>query len=170
MRANNRVRKAGGTLWGLSMLIISPGCATLSQADIKARETRELDLPFDEAYSAALNAMFSMGLSIQHTDKASGVITGQSGDHVQRASVGAIWRPLYPVKKVTLMLSALEPRVTQLRMKMLINEEPQHDRTLMTKIWQQIEREAMLESRPSDRSASASRSAASQPASLGKRE
>jgi hypothetical protein len=151
VREKNLLLKAAGALLGLSALITSSGCATVTQTEIKMLETRELDLPYDAAYNAALNAMFSMGLSIQHTDKASGVISGQSGDHVQRASVGAIWRPLYPVKKVTLMLSALEPGVTQLRMKMLINEQPQYDRTLMTKIWQQIEREAMLESRPSDR-------------------
>ena len=35
-------------------------------------------------------------------------------------------------------------------MKVIRNGKPVVDRKLMTQIWQQIEREAMLESRPSD--------------------
>lgn len=128
------------------------GCAPqLTQTEMKFLETRELDGPDADVYEAALNAMFSMGLSIQHTDKQSGIITGQSGDHVQRASVHPLWQPLYPVKKVTLMITPKGARVTQIRMKVLINEQQQLDRKLMTEIWQRIEREALLESRPSER-------------------
>ena len=127
------------------------GCASrLTQSEIKFLETRELDGPYSEVYDASLNAMFSMGLTIVHTDKASGVITGQSGDHIQRASAHPLFRSLYDVKKVTLMVTAKADDLTQIRMKVLVNERQQLDRTLMTKIWQQIEREAMLESGPAD--------------------
>jgi hypothetical protein len=49
---------------------------------------------------------------------------------------------------VTFMLSSLKARLTQLRMKIVRNGIPIVDRKLMTQIWQRIEREAMLESRP----------------------
>lgn len=48
------------------------------------------------------------------------------------------------------MLSRIKPDLTQLRMKVLMNGKAVADRTMMTKIWQQIERETMMESRPSD--------------------
>ncbi len=95
----------------------SSGCTQMTQSEMKFLETRELDGKYSDVYDAALNAMFSMGLSILHTDKESGIITGQAGDHVQRASVGLIWRPLFPVKKVTLMIRPKADGLTQIRMK-----------------------------------------------------
>jgi len=133
----------------LGLLTLSSGCSQqLTQTEIKYLETRELDGPYDEIYDASLNAMFSLGLSIVHTDKQSGIVTGQSGDHVQRVSTHPLFRPLYPVKKVTLMVKDKAPNLTQIRMKVLVNEQQQLDRKLMTKIWQRIEREAMLEAKP----------------------
>jgi hypothetical protein len=120
----------------------------MTQSQVKAIETRELDLSYGDTYDACLKAMFATGMTIQHTDKTSGVITGQSGDHVQRTSAGAIWRPLFNVKKVTLMVKSVTEKLTQIRMSVLVNEQPQLDHKLMTKIWQQIDAEAMLESRP----------------------
>ncbi len=122
-----------------------------SQSELKFLETRELHLPYGQAYDAALNAMFSMGLSITHSDKASGVITAQSGDHAMRATARRSRRSRYPVKKVTLMVTSRNDRLTQLRMKVLINEEQKLDRKLMTEIWQRIEREAMLDEPPRSR-------------------
>jgi len=133
----------------LAALIAAPGCASNpTQAEIKFLETRELHLPYAQAYDAALNVMFSMGLSITHTDKGSGVIAAQSGDHALRATMGSIKRARNPVKKVTLMVTPRGERLTQLRMKVLINEEQTLDRRLMTEIWQRIEREAMLDAPP----------------------
>lgn len=129
----------------LAILIIGlTGCAQMTQSQIRALETREIDAPYDKTYDAAMNAMFSMNLSIQHTEKDSGILTGQLGDPVQRASVGLIWKPLYNVKKVTLMISPSGPKRTTVRMKVLINEQPQTDEKLMTDIWQRIEKEALL--------------------------
>ena len=127
------------------------GCTQMTQSEMKYLESRDIDAPYPDVYDAALNAMFSMGLVIIHTDKESGIITGQSGDEAQRASVGWIWRPLYPVKKVTLMVRPEDPGVTRIRMKVLVNEKQQLDHKLMTAIWQRIEREGMLETRPSKR-------------------
>lgn len=125
------------------------GCeSTPTQAEIKFLETRELHLPYAQAYDAALNVMFSMGLSITHTDKGSGVISAQSGDHAHRATMRASQQKKNPVKKVTLMVAPRGEQLTQLRMKVLINEQQKLDRELMTEIWQRLEREAMLDEPP----------------------
>jgi hypothetical protein len=144
--ARDMVHACVAMLCGCALL---PGCAsTPNQAELKFLETRELGIPYSPAYDAALNAVFSMGLTITHTDKGSGVISAQSGDHAQRATMSAKQRKEHPVKKVTLMVRPRTDRTTQLRMKVLINEEQQLDRTLMTQIWQRIEREAMLDAPP----------------------
>jgi len=131
----------------------------LTQAEIKMLETRELDLPYDEAYHAAANALFSLGFTVSHSDKSSGILSGARYDPNTGGKVAAAL--LFGVlglaategrnEAVTFMLHSLEPNLTQLRMKVVVNGKPVVDRKLMTKIWQQIEREAMLESRPSDR-------------------
>ncbi len=147
---------------GVCMLMLfgASGCATMTQTEIKALQTREIDLPYEEAYQAAMNGLFSLGFTIDHSDKVSGVVTGKRSDPQTGAKIGAAVAlgllGLLAVgdrnEAVTFKLAVLEPRVTQLRMQLVINGKAIVDRQLMTKIWQQIEREALLESRPSDRS------------------
>jgi len=137
----------------------SSGCVHLTQAEIKALETREMDCSFDEAYRASSNGLFSLGFTISHSDKESGILTGTRHDPNTGAKVAnAILFGVIGLaatkdrdEAVTFMLTPLEPNLTQLRMKVIVNGKAVIDRKFMTKIWQQIEREAMLESRPSDR-------------------
>ena len=153
-------------------LIGSCGCTQLTQAEIKALETREMDCPFDEAYKAAANGLFSLGFAIEHSDKESGIVTGKRKDPQTGAKIGAAIAfgvlGLLAVgdrdETVTFMLTEVEPNLTQLRMKVIINGKGVIDRTLMTKIWQQIEREAMLESRPSDKIPATQSAPSTQPA------
>lgn len=138
----------------------SSGCVQLTQSEIKALGTREMDCPFDEAYKAASNGLFSLGFTISHSDKESGILTGTRHDPNTGAKVantvlfGVLGLALTKDRNeaVTFMLTPLEPNLTQLRMQIIINGKVVVDRTFMTAIWQQIEREAMLESRPSERS------------------
>lgn len=139
-------------------LLAAPGCAlSRTQAEIKFLETRELRSPYAVAYDGALNAIFSLGMTIEHSDKASGVITGQSGDYALRAHMTKKEQKKNPVKKVTLLLRPRGRKVTQIRMKVLVNEEQQLDRKLMTALWQRIAREVMLDEGPSSRRASRGR-------------
>jgi len=125
---------------------LAAGCRTLSQSEIKFLETRDMTLPYQEAYQAALNGMFSLGMQITHSDKQSGVISGQAGEYTNRRRYTSR-RAKQSVRKVTLLLQPRGPRLTQLRMKVLIDEEPVIDRELMTAIWQRVEREALLDAR-----------------------
>jgi hypothetical protein len=137
----------------------STGCAQMTQAEIKSLETREMDCSFDEAYKAAANGLFALGFTVSHSDKESGILTGTRQDPNTGAKVAAavafgiigLLATQDRNEAVTFMLSPIEPKLTQLRMKVMVNGKALADREMMTRIWQQIEREAMLESRPSDR-------------------
>jgi hypothetical protein len=47
-----------------------------SQLGTRQMEVRTLDVPYDVAYRSATQAFFSIGFSITHSDKASGILTG----------------------------------------------------------------------------------------------
>jgi len=145
-------------LAAVMVLIAGSGCSQMTQAEIKALETRELDLPYDEAYRAASNGLFSLGFTIDHSDKESGIITGTR--HDPRTGLKITNAILFGViglaatssqnEAVSFMVTSLEASLTQLRMKVVVNGKAVLDRKLMTKIWQQIEREAMLDAKPPD--------------------
>lgn len=147
---------AMGMLIGVAFT--SSGCAHLTQAEIKALETREMDCSYDMAYRASSHGLFSLGFTISHSDKESGILTGTRHDPNTGAKVvnailfGVIGLAATKARNeaVTFMLTPLEPELTQLRMKVIVNGRAAIDRKFMTRIWQQIEREAMLELRPSD--------------------
>ncbi len=141
-----------------SLCSYSSGCATttMTQAEIKFLETRELDLPYDEAYTAATNGLFSLGFTISHSDKESGILTGNRHDPRTGAKLtnalffGVIGLAATSERNeaVSFMLNALSPEITLLRMKVVVDGKSVVDRELMTNIWQRIEREGMLETRP----------------------
>lgn len=135
------------------------GCAQPTQAEIKMLETREMRCTYDDAYKAAANGLFSLGFSVTHSDKDSGILTGtrtdpNTGNKVAAALAFGIIGLLATDDRneaVTFMLSELEPELTQLRMKLLINGKSVIDRKLMTQVWQRIEREAMLDYTPENK-------------------
>ncbi len=129
----------------------------MTQAEIRFLETRDLHRPFDQTYEAAVNALFSLGLTIDHSDKASGIITGTAGDYGHKASLSKWKQSKYHVKKVTLLVTPRSPAETQIRMKVMVDEEQQLDRQLMTAVWQRIAREALLSDPPPGRRAAAPR-------------
>jgi|GEM_PF-5452994 len=54
----------------------NPTAQDPTQLGTRQLEVRILDVPFDTAYRAATQAFFSIGYSITHSDKASGILTG----------------------------------------------------------------------------------------------
>jgi hypothetical protein len=146
-----------GAFRALSVLAVSlvVGCKTMTQSEIKFLETRELDLPYDQAYQAAANGLFSLGFPIDHSDKGSGILSAKINKKAAKMSVTFLLILPMPTvgegtndEAVTFMLTSVNPTLTQLRMKVVRNGKPIVDRKMMTKIWQTIEREAMLETRP----------------------
>ena len=140
----------------LVMHTLGTGCAQMTQAEIKFLETRELDLPYDEAYSAAANGLFSLGYSIEHSDKESGILSGRRHDPNTGGKLASgLFFGIVGLlatgendEAVTFMLTRYQSAVTILRMKVIVNGQQIVDHKIMTRIWQQIEREAMLDTRP----------------------
>lgn len=145
--------KYAGLATVLLVLVCCAGCSShrRTQSELKFIETRELDLPYGEAYTAGINGLFGLGYQIIHSDKQSGVISGQVGDSVLRSEAGRRKKKNYDVYKISLLLTPRGPDRTQLRMKLLVNEQPRLDRKVMTQIWQAIDREAMLDAPPPGR-------------------
>jgi hypothetical protein len=134
------------------------GCEQpLKQSELKFLETRQLDYSYDQSFKAAANGLFSFGFTVDHSDKESGILTGRRTDPRTGAKIAnamafgmvGLLATSDRNEAVTFMVTAVEPKVTELRMKLLVNGKQVVDRTAMTKIWQQIEREAMLASGPS---------------------
>ena len=57
-----------------------------SQLGARQIEIRTLDVPYEVAYRAATQALFSLGYSIDHSDKASGILTGSRAVGVTRST------------------------------------------------------------------------------------
>ena len=83
--------------------------------------------------------------------------TGQGGDYGHKSMLKKKKQKKYHVTKVTLLVTPRTPVLTQIRMKVLVDEEQQLDRNLMTAIWQRIAREALLSDPPPEKTASARR-------------
>jgi hypothetical protein len=139
--------------------ILLAGCSpSLTQSEIKFLETRQLDLAYDDSFKAAANGLFALGFTVDHSDKESGIVTGKRKDPQVGAKVaGALLFGVVGLlatgdreESVSFMITKVEPTLTELRMKLLVDGKPVTDRTMMTKVWQQIEREAMLAAPPSD--------------------
>lgn len=47
-----------------------------TQLGVRQIEVRRLEVPYETAYNAAAQAMFDLGYSVSHSDKASGILTG----------------------------------------------------------------------------------------------
>lgn len=151
-----RLQRYSAPLVLVLAIVFAAGCSTLTQAEIKFLETREMDYPYDEAYKAAANALFALGFTIGHSDKDSGILTGHRHDPRTGAKVtNAILFGVIGLAAtqsadhaISFMLTQISDSVTQLRIKVIKNGKPIVDRKLMTELWQLIEREAMLETRP----------------------
>lgn len=156
----------------LTMLILGfVGCVTNSvssqdptQLGTRQLEVRTLEVPQNTAYNAAMQAFFSLGYSINHTDKDSGVITGsrttgtQEAKNARKTKTALGFVPyvgmaslLMPNKEptahqVTMLLQPVNSNRTQIRFKMQANGEAVWDSVAIDKLWVTTQREAMLES------------------------
>lgn len=121
----------------------------MSQAEIKALETRELNVAIDKAYTAAIQALFDLGYVIRHSEKDAGIVVGE------RQVNSSVWvpgegnRPGYYRKDVTnytvtLLLHADRPKRTTVRIKYSIDGETRLDRNKVNAVWTAIDREVMM--------------------------
>lgn len=144
------------------------GGSTVYNSDPSQLATRQLEvrvLPVSKhiAYQAAIQAFFSLGYSISHTDENSGIISGSRVSGTEEAKqdiknkqmIG--WIPY--VGMSTLFMKNRQPvahtmtmfikedgeNKAQIRFKMQENGEPVWDTILVDKLWTATQREAFIE-------------------------
>ncbi len=157
------------------MLIGIIGCATSvdtsgqdpTQLGARQLEVRTLDVSYEIAYQAAMHAFFSIGYSIQHSDRASGVLTGSRlvdiKEEKKRRKFKTAMYALPPFFKIigfltpgkesttfqiTMLLKPNDSKQTQIRFKMQVDGEPVWDQLSIDRLWVATQREAMVETGP----------------------
>ena len=133
------------------------GCATKGitpgQLSLRAIEVRPIDAPYDTAYRAATHAIFALGLKIEHTDKASGIITATRDEEnpgkkfamvLAFGVIGALTDTDTHIH-VTMFLSPAGDKETKLRIGISQNDEIVTDQTTIDRIWVLTQREALIE-------------------------
>ena len=139
------------------------GCVTtappkMGQAALKVFETRTVDAPFKEVYSAAVEGLFDLGYTIAHSDKGSGVIVGEKRVEKQGAgwmrfsdSANKVVRPesdYYNTLQLTLLIRSIDESSTKIRIKTAVNKEPKLDKEAIDEVWLYIERQVLMEGDP----------------------
>lgn len=174
-------------------LLLLAGCATTTSTQeptqLAARqiEVRELEVPYDVAYGAATQAMFSLGYTIDHSDKTSGILTGSrmvglkaaKEEARRKRTTGAVLglipyvgmlAPLTQLSpstephslQITMYLHAKGEKRTEIRFKMQVDGEPAWDPVTIDQLWVATQREAMIEAGPSPSSGSGQKGPAPQ--------
>lgn len=141
------------------------GCATtgagkMSQAAIKNFETRTIDAPYEAVFAAATEALFDLGYIIQHSDKASGILTGEKrktksdfdidfGIGTGRyGGIGADREQRQTIYNVSLLIKPAGEKTTDVRIKTSVDGEAHLVKEAIDEIWLYIDRQVLMESPP----------------------
>lgn len=140
------------------ILLVLTGCGMgqkkMSQAELKYFETRPVDASYTKVYSAAVEAMFDLGYTISHSDKASGIIVGE-----KRTQKPGVWlygnipegkreEDYYDWLQLTLLVKEESGKKSQVRIKTAINKEIKLDKNAIDEVWVYIQRQVLMESKP----------------------
>lgn len=139
-------------------LVCLPACLFLentqiSQAEIKALETREIAVSLDRAYTAAIQALFDLGYIIRHSEKEAGIVVGEQQQTTTTWVPGegnrpGYFRPVVTTYTVTLLLASAGKKKTQLRIKYSVDGSMRFDRQRINDVWVAIDREALMGAHP----------------------
>jgi|TARA_B100001971_G_scaffold194912_1_gene201357 hypothetical protein len=140
----------------LSVFVV--GCATPQgtgpgQLATRAIEIRYIESNYEIAFKAATHSLFSLGYTISHTDKDSGILVGKRETKDNSAKAG--WILLLGVagammdtdtaQEITLFVDkGKNDKRTTLRIQMLVNGEAQIEPSVVDSIWIVAQREAMI--------------------------
>jgi hypothetical protein len=163
-------------LFFLAGCVTTPSTQDPTQLAARQIEVRELEVPYEVAYGAATQAMFSLGYKIDHSDKASGILTGSRTVGLKAAKEEAkkkmatgtmlamipyvgILAPLTQLTpstephalQITMYLHSKSEKRTEIRFKMQVDGEPAWDPVTIDQLWVATQREAMVETGPSSK-------------------
>jgi len=130
----------------IAILLIS-GCESsnqLTQAQLNALETREVDASMDETYNAASGALFDAGYTIAMSDRQGGLLTGT---RVIDRSKARFW--ISPYIENTLLMISIQIRETSpesctVRIKTSVNGAPKVDKKAIDQLWTLMQRQVLM--------------------------
>jgi len=128
----------------------TPGIAPskLTQAQLNAIETREVDAGLGETYNAAVSALFDAGYTISVSDRAGGIITGIR--EIDRQSERIWVSTMIEDTKfaISIQMRKMSPQRTMARVKLSINGEPRVDKETIDEIWTLMQRQVLMSAPP----------------------
>ena len=140
---------------GVSLIVacvMVGGCASsgpkLTQAQITALETREIDASLSETFNAASSALFDAGYTISMSDREGGILTGtKSKDRSsERFWVSPYIRDTEFV--VSIQMRESSSRRTTARVKTSVNGEPRVDKAAIDQLWVLMQRQVLMHEPP----------------------
>ena len=139
----------------IAILFLLGGCssgglnpANMTQAQLNAIETREIEAGIDETFIAASGALFDAGYTIAMSDKNAGLLTGKKG---QDNTASRIWvSPYIRDTEFTLsvQLRSLAPNRTAARVKTAVNGEPRIKKEAIDAFWVLMQRQVLMKEPP----------------------
>ncbi len=141
----------------IGIAFLAGGCASdgvnpanLTQAQLNAIETREIEAGIDESFSAASGALFDAGYTIAMSDKNAGLLTGRKG---QDNTASRIWVSPYIRDTdfaISVQLRSLGPTRSAARVKTSVNGEPRVKKEAIDAFWVLMQRQVLMKAPPSE--------------------
>jgi hypothetical protein len=116
----------------------------LSQAQLNAIETREVDADMSETYNAASGALFDAGYTIAMSDRQGGLLTGTKA--IDRSS-DRFWisHSIEDTKfVVSMQIRETTPKVCTVRIKTSKNGVPEVDKKAIDELWILMQRQVLM--------------------------
>ena len=130
-----------------SAMLLLTGCNAsnrLSQAQLNAIETREVDASMNETYNAASGALFDAGYTIAMSDRQGGLLTGTKATD---KSAARFWISPYieDIKfAVSIQIRETTPKICTVRIKTSINGAPKVDKKAIDELWVLMQRQVLM--------------------------
>lgn len=117
----------------------------LTQAQLNAIETRDVDAGFDETFNAASGALFDAGYIISMSDRQGGLITGTKSTDRSRQRR---WLADQTIEDTDYAVSILVREDTgdrcSVRVKTSVNGQPRVDKRAIDQIWVLMQRQVLM--------------------------
>lgn len=140
----------------LAFFTLCAGCITwatpqpMTQAEVKALETRFVDAPLAKVYDAAIEALFDLGYTVTHSDKSSGLVVGErQKEKVWTVFENGVWqtREGFDSFQITLLIQPETKKQTKVRIKTAINKEQRMNKRAIDEVWVYIERQVLMKAK-----------------------
>lgn len=130
------------------LLCTSAGCTfgpKLTQAQMNALETREVDASFSQTFNAASSALFDAGYTISMSDRDAGLLSGTKSNN-RRAE--RFWLKNQNIEDdnfaISVQIREDSPNRCSVRVKTSVNGEPRIDKNAIDQLWVLMQRQVLM--------------------------